>query len=526
MNGLAILLFVAALAFGIARWTRIPEIPLLVAVGFGLRMLADGVGIAIPGDTLFSAVEVGLAVLVFSAGIDLSPRRLRGRIGPILSVGLWQFSLLGLVGIGLALALGYSLEAALYLGCALSASSTLVVVRNLQRRQRMFEPFGRLVLGVLLLQDVLIVALLIVLENLDAGGPALLMAIGRAALLSGFALLLHRFVVPFVARRLHLDDEERLLFALGILFLFIYLAILLGLPFVVGGFLAGFALSAFPMNGLIRGMLGSLSSFFLALFFIGIGFFCTFPNALLWVHALLFAIVLVLVTVILVSWLAERHGLSARDALESGVLLSQTSEFSLLVLLAGLGAGKIGEEVFSMFALLTVGTMALTPYLARERVVRRLLRLHPRARRRNTESVTESGHAVLIGYDQTGPTMVRLFRQAGVPVVVVDEDPAVICRLAEEKVPFVEGYSGSPSVLAQANLREARIVLAGLTRSRGLRELLEQTKGSNSLVLIRTFDPAERDLVAQSGAMVVDSVEATVEAFERWLDKDLSRNQN
>jgi len=520
VNGLAGLLLMAAIAFGVARWTRVPEIPLLVAVGFALRLFADGVGIGIPSESLLSAVELGLAMLVFSAGIDLSPRRLRGRVRPILSVGLWQFSVLGLVGIGLALALGYSLETALYLGCALSASSTLVVVRTLQRRQRMFEPFGRLVLGVLLLQDVLIVGLLVVLGNLDNGAVGLLLAVARAALLGAFALSLHRFVVPFVARKLHLDDEERLLFALGVLFLFIYLAEWLQLPFLVGGFLAGFALSAFPMNGLIRGMLGSLSSFFLALFFIGIGFFCTFPTAVLWLHALVFAVVLMLVTVVLVTWLAERHGLSARDALESGVLLSQTSEFSLLVLLAGLGAGQIGAEVFSMFVLLTVATMALTPFLARDRFVRRLMKLHPRSRRRRENRVAERGHAVLIGYDQTGPTMVRLFRQAGVPVVVVDEDPAVIRKLAEEGVSFVEGYGGSPEVFERANLREANIVLAGLSRSQGLRELLDQTQRSECLVLIRTFDPGERSLVGQyDGATVVDTVDATVEAFERWMDR-------
>ncbi|MFP4352005.1 MAG: cation:proton antiporter [Puniceicoccaceae bacterium] len=522
MNGLAALLFVAAVAFGLARWTRIPEIPLLVAAGFALRLAADASGLELPTGTLFSAVELGLAMLVFSAGIDLSPRRLRGRTGPILSVGLWQFSILGLVGVGLALALGYAPRTALYLGCALSASSTLVVVRILQRRQLMFEPFGRLVLGVLLLQDVLIVVLLVVLENLDAGAADLLLACGRAALLGAFALALHRFVVPFAARRLHLDDEERLLFALGILFLFIYLAVWLGLPFVVGGFLAGFALSAFPMNGLIRGMLGSLSSFFLALFFIGIGFFCILPPPLLWLHALLFALVLVLVTVVLVSWLAERHGLSARDALEAGVLLSQTSEFSLLVLLAGVGAGLIGEEVFSMFVLLTVATMALTPFLARERVVRRLMKLHPRARRGTGEPLDVSGHAVLIGYDQTGPTMERLLRQAGVPVVVVDEDPAVIRRLAEEGVRFVEGNAASPEVLGRANLRGARLVLAGLTRRRGLRELLEQTRLTDTLVLIRAFEPEERLLAGRyEGVVVVDTVEATVRAFERWMEKGL-----
>jgi len=104
--------------------------------------------------------------------------------------------------------------------------------------------------------------------------------------------------------------------------------------------------------------------------------------------------------------------------------------------------------------------------------------------------------------------------------VVIDEDPGVIRRLDAEGIPFVEGDAGSPEVLAQANLRNARVVLASSGRAGGLQELLRQTRGSGSLVVIRIFDPVESQLVRQyEGAVAVDTVEATVEAFERWLEK-------
>jgi len=156
MNGVCILLVAAAVAFGLAKLMRLPPIPLLILVGAGLHELANFWQVEVPEDLLSNMMELGLAVLVFTAGVDLSPRRMLGRTRSIIIVATVQFLILGLAGVLTAFALGYDLTTALYLGCALSASSTLVVVRHLQRRRQMFEPFGRLVLGVLLVQDLFI----------------------------------------------------------------------------------------------------------------------------------------------------------------------------------------------------------------------------------------------------------------------------------------------------------------------------------------------------------------------------------
>jgi Kef-type K+ transport system membrane component KefB len=364
MTAIAILLLAAAIAFGLSRLLRLPAIPLLLLGGASLNVLAGYVDYKVPQELIAEMIQIGLAVLVFTAGVELSPRRMRGRTRAITILALTQFFMLGVCGAVTAVFLGYDWMNALYLGCALSASSTLVVVRHLQQRRQMFEPYGRLVLGVLLLQDIFIVLIMVALLKSPQGWLMVCNGLANALALGIIALGVHRWLVPFVVRRMKLDDEELMLGALAALFAFSTMAYLLDLPFLVGAFFAGFAISAFPMNGLVRGMLGSLSGFFLALFFISVGVFLTIPSLEIVGHSLIFIVVLILVTVFLVAIIAELVGYSSRAAVETGLLLSQTSEFSLLLALTGVASGQITPELFSMIALITVSTMTLTPLIS------------------------------------------------------------------------------------------------------------------------------------------------------------------
>ncbi|MEC8189988.1 MAG: cation:proton antiporter, partial [Verrucomicrobiota bacterium] len=234
MTGYAILLSAAAIAFGLAKLLRLPAIPLLMLCGVSLRALADSLAIIVPASLLEEMIEIGLAMLVFTAGVDLSPRRMRGRTKPIVIVAVCQFLTIGTAGALTALMLDYPSITALYIGCALSASSTLVVVRHLQQRQQMFEPFGRLVLGVLLLQDVFIVLLMVALLSLPSGVSACAISIIKAIGLGSIAIIAHKWLIPWITKRLKLDEEELLLGALGLLFAFSGISHLLGLPFLVG----------------------------------------------------------------------------------------------------------------------------------------------------------------------------------------------------------------------------------------------------------------------------------------------------
>jgi CPA2 family monovalent cation:H+ antiporter-2 len=525
MTGFAILLVAAAIAFGCSKLFRLPPIPLLMLSGVALKALGNKLGIEVEADLVREMIEIGLAVLVFTAGVDLSPRRMLGRTKPIMIVAVTQFITLGAAGVFTAHLLGYDLTTALYLGCSLSASSTLVVTRHLQRRRQMFEPFGRLVLGVLLMQDVFIILLMVALLKSPDGVLASIHGIANAIALGFLAVAVHKWFVPMITKRLKLDDEELMLGALGMLFAFSGMAYLLQLPFLVGAFLAGFSLSAFPMNGLVRGMLGSLSGFFLALFFISIGSVLALPPiAMLW-HSLILIGVLIVVTVVLVSIVAEAVGYSTRASIETGLMLSQTSEFSLMLALTGYGSGQITTELFSMIALITVSTMTLTPLISREKVAWALMKLHPRYRRGESGCAEMSDHAVLLGYGRAGARTTQSLQEHNIPVVVVDDDAAVIRKLISQNIPCVQADGSDTHTLEMTHCKQARVVFCSMRRTRDAQVALEYLRDEKPKVLVRTFEPSEAVLVEQAGGHSIRSADASAKIFIDWFALNLSDDE-
>ena len=523
MTAIAILLLAAAIAFGLSKLLRLPAIPLLLLSGAGLNVLAGHAAYKVPQDLISEMIQIGLAVLVFTAGVELSPRRMRGRTRALTILALTQFFMLGACGVLTAVFLGYSWMTALYLGCALSASSTLVVVRHLQQRRQMFEPYGRLVLGVLLLQDIFIILIMVALLKSPQGWLMLCNGVANAVALGIFALGVHRWLVPYIVKRMKLDDEELMLAALAALFAFSTMAHLLDLPFLVGAFFAGFAISAFPMNGLVRGMLGSLSGFFLALFFISAGAFLTIPSLEILGHSLIFMVVLILVTVFLVAIVAEVLGYSSRAAVEAGLLLSQTSEFSLLLALTGVASGQVTAEIFSMIALITVSTMTLTPLISRESVALRLLKWHPRYRSGEAACEVMQHHAVLLGYGRAGPRTVTALKERGISMVVVDEDAGVIRQLIAQGIPCVQGNGSDLRTLERAHCREAKVVFCSMRRTRDAQLALNYLKDSPVEVIVRVFETFEEDMVRATGGQPVQTAFAAAAQFLEWTEVNLPK---
>jgi Kef-type K+ transport system membrane component KefB len=512
MGGLAILLAGAALGMGASKWLGIPAIPLLLVAG----VLLSVAGLLPPQESLADALLLGLNVLVFVAGVELNPRRVGRQRRTALRVGMAQFTVLAALGLISALALGFTLGESMYLALALTASSTLVVVRILRQRQQLFEPFGRLVIGVLLLQDLLVILLIPVVSRLPQGIMSAAIGFVSALALTGLALVSLRWITPFVLTRLQHDEETMLLVTLALLFIYLGLADMLGLPLVAGAFLAGVSLSSFPVSGLVRGQLSSLSDFFLAIFFTALGGLLVIPSAAGLFQAVVLTLLVLIATPPLVTLVAEREGQSARSAIESGLLLAQTSEFSLVVGLQALAFGHVDQEIFSIIALITVTTMILTPFVATDRMAWRLMGYHPLRRGLRLDRDLK-GHVLLLGCGDNGMPLLETLVSAGHDVLVVDDDPAVIQRLREGDIPSIRGDGSDPEVLRAANARSARLVISTMRRPTDHLALLDQVPGVR--VVVRVFEPEDAEAVRLRGGEPVLYSHAAADEFMRWLDQ-------
>jgi hypothetical protein len=303
---------------------------------------------------------------------------------------------------------------------------------------------------------------------------------------------------------------------LATLFTFIGAAVWLDLPMIAGAFLAGVALSGFPVNGIVRGQLGSISDFFLAVFLTALGGMIGIPEPRLLATVLVLAGLVILITPPLVTLIAEAAGQTARVSLESGLLLAQTSEFSLVIVLQGAAAGHVGEDVVTVVVMVTMITMFLTPFLASDRMTWRLMALHP-LRGKSDRLPPIRGHVLLLGCGDNGMPLLETLLAASRSVVVVDDDPAVIELLRAGDVPCVRGDGSDFTVLEQAGAEHAAVIISTMRRPRDSLPLIDRV--SHVPVLVRVFDDEDAAAVRSHGGIPISYAEAAEEDFFAWLDQ-------
>jgi CPA2 family monovalent cation:H+ antiporter-2 len=323
-----------------------------------------------------------------------------------------------------------------------------------------------------------------------------------------------RHLIPQLVKRMKPDEESLLLWLVAVLFVFVGIAFYLDLPPIVGAFAGGFAFSAFPLNGLVRGQLSSLADFFQSVFFVALGALLGVPEAGHWWTALQFSAVVWLITPPMVAALAEWRGLSARSSIECGLLLAQTSEFSLLLGISGLALGQLSLEGFMILAMTTVITMTLTPFIGREEAAHALLPLHP-FRRRYRSDRAPSGHVLILGFGSAGMWTVKPLRAQGHEVLVVDDD-AVVCReLTRRGVPVIRGDGSDKEVLKRAGAAEAKLVVVSMRRVGDSLKVLEQVRGVP--VVARVFEEDEAQRIRAAGGIPVMNSQAAAETFVEWF---------
>ena len=513
MTTLMLILAAAAAGFGVATWRRISPPPMLLLAGVALNVS----GLLDPGPMLQHAMMLGLTFLVFVVGSELDVTRVAEHVRAAVRVAVAQFIVLAAIGFGVARLLGFDWLASLYVGLAVTASSTLLIVWLLKQRQQLFEPFGRLVVGVLLVQDALVILLLPVLTHVTDGAAAIALQMLATLLLIGLTWICIRWIAPLMLLRMGLDEESMLVAVLALLFAFMGLASLMDVPAVVGAFLAGVAMSGFPVGGVVRGQLTSLADFFLAVFFVTLGAFVTIPNLRqLLLEGILLTSVLLL-TPPLVMLIVRRAGLTTRSAVEGAHLLAQCGEFSLVIMLLGVDRGHVSESVLAAMMMLVVVSMTITPFLSTDAMTWRLMRWIPGPRPAAADQAPRE-HVLFLGCGTNTRRMITRVLQVGQPVMVVDDDPGVVAELHHQGVPAIRGDGADYHILEAAGARQAKVIVSTMRRRHDYERLLAFAGGRN--VLIRVFGPQEGEQIKRLGGTPIIESETAAEEFLGRLDQE------
>jgi len=466
---------VAAVIGGLAaRWLKLP-----IIIGYlagGLVVGPFGLGLVHDADTVNAMATIGVILLLFTLGLEFSLKELK-RTGRVAILG-GSIQILVTAGAGLALALllGWTLNQAIFFGFLISLSSTTIVLKTLLDRGELDTAHGRIMIGILLVQDISLIPLMIILPTLGGGEGGQLAALGlatlKAAAFIGGMLVLGLWGLPRLLRRVA-GGRSRELFLLTVVSLSLaaaFGAFFLGLSAAIGAFIAGlligqslFARQAFADIVPLRDIFG-------AIFFVSLGMLAdpgfTIDNLGTIATLVTFIVAVKFVILTVIPWL---FGNNARTSLFTGLGLIQIGEFSFVLAGVGLIGGIITEHIYSLTLASAAITMALTPFalklapvlyrrLSRGKGFSRLV-----ARRGDLDGridrCTLSGHAVICGHGRVGSIISRVLDRRNLSYLVIEIDPIVIANLNARGVPCIYGDSSNPEILAHACLDRARVLI-------------------------------------------------------------------
>lgn len=533
----ALVLLIAAAVGGLATLLKQPLIVAFIAVG--IIVGPAWLNIVTADEEVELLATMGISILLFVVGLKLDLKLIRSMGIVALATGMGQVMFTSVVGYGIALALGMSTVHALYVAVALTFSSTIIIVKLLSDKREIDALHGRIAVGFLIVQDIVVVLVMIALSAFGAegnDGGALATTLGVFArgfgMLLGIALLM-RYVIPGLVVRLAKSQELLILFAIAWAITLAAVGDVLGFSKEVGAFLAGVSLASTPFRETIGGRLVALRDFLLLFFFIHLGSTLDLSQigAQLFSASVLSAFVLI-GNPIIVLIIMGRMGYRKRTGFLAGLTVAQISEFSLILGALGLSLGHIDGETMGLITLVGLITIGLSTYLILyshpiyDRIAP-LLSIFERGVPYRETALDEVGadrvDVIVFGLGRYGSNIVHRLDERGMTVLGVDFDPQAVSNLETSGFPAMYGDAEDPEFAGLLPLSDAKWVVcalpsreANLTLVKAVRE--HHFKGKIALTAHRSGDQEALEERVHPDLVLLPFLDAANEAVDKMLD--------
>ncbi|MDM5139105.1 cation:proton antiporter [Aeromonas bestiarum] len=508
-----ILLFAAVLLVAIFRRLGQPVILAYLLAGVVLGPYGAAV---ITGQAIMQTIaELGIVFLMFSLGLEFSLPRLIAMRMLVLGVGGLQVLFTSSLFFWLAWWWGLSLPQALVVAGTLALSSTAVVIKQLGEQKQLHTRRAQLGVSVLLFQDLAVVPLLVMIPILarpEIQGGALLAEIAWATLKGLFALFsllaVGKWLLPLlfheVARAR--SDELFVLSALLVALLAASLTQWMGLSMALGAFLAGMMLGESHYRHQLEVDIRPFRDVLMGLFFITIGMTMDWQLvARAWWQVILSVLGLILIKSLLVLLAGRLMGERKRDAMATGIMLSQVGEFGFVLLALANHHGLLDHQLISLLIGIGVTSIAMTPWLVQRAhgLARSLIDSTLLSRSEVAQSgLSKHQHVIIAGFGRAGQTCARFLKLEDIPFLALDLDPERVseAKSAGEQVAF--GDASRRDILLAAGLLRARLVIITFDDRKRVEAMLALIRelAVDVRVLVRTRDDSFLEAFKQAGA--------------------------
>ncbi|MBQ3060260.1 MAG: cation:proton antiporter [Desulfovibrio sp.] len=515
-------------------------------VGFLLTGVLCGpslLGVVNDHETIDQVAELGVAMLLFTIGMELSGDALSRLKRPVFLGGSLQIGLTVLAVTGIFLLQGVSWQKGVFWGCLAALSSSAIVLRIMQERGSTCTPTGRLSLAILVFQDIMIAPMLLAVPLLagtlqlslqDALLNCLWVALSLGAVLLAAHFGLDRLMEAVMGSR---SREILLLTTLGLCMGMALLTSALGLSLSLVAFLAGLLLarSQYSMS-VISGIL-PYRDVFMSLFFISVGMMLNVGYlGGHFFYILLMTGLFVVIKSLLCLPSVLIQGYPLRAAVVTSLSLAQVGEFSFVLAASGLSAGLLGMDDYQTFLAVSVLTMMLTPGLMS--VAPRLAdRLALRWGRAPLPAAGEAcggecalqDHLIIIGFGISGQHLAHVARESGITYTILEMNPETVRRYRHSE-PITQGDATQPVVLEHLGVDRARVMAIIISDPSAVRAICQEARAMNPdlHIVARTRFVSEVAPLIRLGAseVVAEEFETSIEVFSRVLTHYLAPRQD
>ena len=520
---LVVILAAAVVVVAFLRHLRVPSIAGFIVAGMAIG--PNALGFVRDLHQVEILAELGVVLLLFGIGLELSLSRVRRLWRPIAAGGALQVGATILVVTGLSLLFGRDIRSGLLLGFIIAVSSTAIVLKGLSTRGELETPHGRLALGILIFQDLCVVPMVLIIpvlgDTTSAGASVLIPLLKAAAVITG-VLVASRLLVPRFLEEIA-RTRKRDLFVLSVFLICLgtaWVVSSVGVSLALGAFLAGLVVSGSRYREQAISDLVPLRDVLASVFFVSVGMLLDLRNVIdnpLPILGLFAAIVFGKFIIIFLT--ASSMRLPSRVGVMTAASLSQVGEFSFVLLLAASGTGLLEEPLRSNLTVAIILSMLATPFgLAMgPRLAGGLGKLSPLTRLlqvRTTEEMHDAeplrDHVIIAGYGLTGRNLARSLTSNGTRYIIVDINTENVRDAAQRGEPACFGDVTSAEVLEHLGTAEARELVIAINDPDATARATRAARlaAPNLRITVRTAYDDDVERLQKAGATHVVSAEA------------------
>lgn len=509
---IAIIIILSFIFSFIAKSLKQPLIPFYVLAGIIIGPLALGL---IKNTELITILgEIGIAFLLFISGLEISIKKIKeANWKKIFFIGIFQVLLVFLFVLAFEKFLHLTILQSTYMGIILGFSSTMVVVKILVDKNELVTLHGRIMIGILLLQDLIAILAIVILTSQDFSWNFIVYSLIKLLFIVLIGILMQRYLVPKIFE--YSADSKEMLFlsSIGILFSLILISYFLDLSLTIGAFIAGLCLANSTYKIEIESRLSPIKEFFSIIFFVVLGMQLVFQgikeNLILFIFLLIGTLIFKpFITMILVRLMGYRP----KTSFFTAISLAQLSEFSLMLGVIALSANIFSKEIFSTIVLTTIITMTITPYLIKYKTpfyflirnpLKNIFKFFPLSEPLAHETKTDKS-ILLIGCHRIGSIILNKLKTKELnELLIIDHDPEIISGLMKKKISCIYGDISSPDLIESLNLKNLKTIISTVPGRDENLHLLKHISNKKVKVILTANRISEAIELYQKGANYV-----------------------